>query len=72
MGSRFFFSILERNKISFTQIWGKEHTGRYWKRKLSKARRRCAKRLCKYGENDLGKVERGLREIESTCNWKNW
>ena len=37
------------------------HGGRFWKRKLSKARRRW---------NDEHK--RGLLGIERECNWKGW
>lgn len=53
-------------------MWIKPHAGRYIKRRLSKARRRAARRLCRYGENDLAKVERGLRAAESECDWKGW
>lgn len=49
--------------ITITQTWGsKSGNGRYWKRRLSKARRRYWKDTHK----------RGLMSIESTCNWKGW
>ena len=71
MGNRFVEDRLAKANISFSEMWGSEHEGRFWKRKLSKARRRAARRLCKYGEDDLRKVERGLEGIERMCNWKN-
>ena len=46
---------------SFTQRWGSVGEGRYWKRKLSKARR-------KWTDTH----QRGLKHIETICNWKNW
>jgi hypothetical protein len=72
MGNRFVEERLTRANISFSEMWGSEHEGRFWKRKLSKARRRASKRLCRYGEDDLSKVERGLPQIERICHWKNW
>jgi len=72
MGNRFVEDRLARAGISFSEMWASEHEGRFWKRKLSKARRRAGKRLCRYGEDDLRKVERGLVGIEGTANWKNW
>ena len=72
MGNRFIEQRLANAHVSFSEIWMRPHVGRFWKRKLSKARRRAARRLCKYGEDDLAKVERGLSGIEQTCNWKNW
>lgn len=72
MGNRFVEQRLARARISFSEMWGSEHEGRFWKRKLSKARRRVGKRLCRYGEDDLRRIERGLEAIERICNWKNW
>jgi len=72
MGRRFIEARLEKANISFSEMWSSEHEGRYWKRRLSKTRRRAAKRLCKFGEDDLRRVERGLESIERECNWKNW
>jgi len=72
MGNRFVEDRLACAGISFSEMWSSEHEGRFWKRKLSKARRRAGKRLCRYGEDDLRKVERGLVGIEGTVNWKNW
>ena len=65
MGNRY-FSELPRY-VHFTQTWGnKRGMGRYWKRQLSKARRRASK-----AEIDGRKV-RGLAGIESEVNWKGW
>ena len=64
MGNRFWQARLDKAHVSFSEMWGSEHDGRFWKRKLSKARRKAAKRLCRYGEDDLRKVERGLDGIE--------
>ena len=72
MGNRFVEERLARANISFSEMWSCEHEGRFWKRKLSKARRRAAKRLCRYGEDDLRKVERGLAQIEREVNYKGW
>ena len=72
MGNRFIEDRLNKAQASFSEMWSSEHEGRFWKRKLSKARRRAGKRLCRYGEDNLEKTERGLSGIESTCNWKNW
>ena len=72
MGRRFVDDRLEKANISFSEMWSGVGEGRFWKRKLSKARRRAAKRLCKIGEDDLRKVERGLPGIEREVNWKRW
>jgi len=72
MGRRFVEQRMEKAHVNFSALWMRSGNGRFWKRKLSKARRRVAKRLCRYGEDDLRKVERGLPGIEQTCNWKNW
>ena len=72
MGRRFINDRIAKANISFSEIWPSAHEGRYWKRKLSKARRKAAKRLCRYGEDDLAKVERGLAQIEREVNWKRW
>ena len=72
MGNRFFQDRMAKANVSFSEMWGSAHEGRFWKRKLSKARRRAGKRLCRYGEDDLKMVERGVTQYESTCNYKNW
>lgn len=65
MGRRYFKKLPWY--VSFTQTWGnKRGMGRFWKRQLSKARRRYAKNLLKYGR---GKEPVGL---ESEVNWKGW
>ncbi len=72
MGQRFFEDRMNKAGVTFSEMWSKAHEGRFWKRQLSKARRKAAKRLCRYGEDDLAKVERGLAGIEGECNWKRW
>ncbi len=42
--------------------WGSRGEGRYWKRQLSKARRKAWK---------IGN-ERSRVKYERICNWKNW
>jgi len=46
--------------------WPNPHIGRYWKRQLSKARRRFAKQMLLWG--------RGKEPLhyERECNWKTW
>lgn len=48
--------------VNFTGRWGSRGEGRYWKRQLSKARRRA----WKYGH------EGALIKYGRICNWKNW
>jgi hypothetical protein len=48
--------------ISFSQTWGGRGQGRYWKRLLSKIRRRAWR----------DPHRRGLAGIESRVNWKDW
>ena len=52
--------------VRFTHIWPHEGFGKYWKRKLNKARRKYAKDLLKFG--------RGKEpvDLESEVNWKLW
>lgn len=58
----------KNHAIFFMQIWPGRKQGRYWKQKLSKARRRAWKE-----EVFFGRVNpRGLRRIETECNWKTW
>jgi len=74
MGSRFYHDRLVKAGIqhrrSMSSMWIKPHAGRYIKRRLSKARRRAARRLCRYGDDNLQRVERGLRRANTECNWK--
>ena len=42
--------------------WNSRGQGRYWKRRLSKARRKAWR----------DSHRRGLVGIERECNWKNW
>lgn len=70
MGNRYFAELPDH--VRFTQTWGnKPGLGRYWKRLLSKGRRRFAKRLCREGERAYGHM-RGLPGIEREVNWKTW
>ena len=48
--------------VTFTGRWGSRGEGRYWKRGLSKARRRAWR----------DPHQRGLLHYERECNWKNW
>jgi len=48
--------------LSFTQVWSGRGIGRWWKRRLSKVRRRAWR----------DPHQRGLAGIESTVNWKDW
>jgi len=54
--------------VHFMQIWPGRHQGRYWKRQLSKARRRAWKEEVFLGRGN----PRGLAAIERECNWKTW
>lgn len=66
MGTRYFDELAKRH-ITFMETWGnKIGIGRYYKRRLSKARRRYAKDLIKFGR---GKEPTGL---ESEINWRGW
>lgn len=66
MGTRY-FDELEKRHITFMETWGnKRGHGRYYKHRLSKARRRYAKDLIKFGR---GKEPTGL---ESEINWRGW
>jgi hypothetical protein len=48
--------------IKDENTWKRQGVGRYWKRRLSKVRRRAWRDTHK----------RGLAQIESTVNWKDW
>ena len=74
MGNRFYKDRLVnagiQHRRSMSSMWLRPHMGRFHKRRLSKARRRAGRLLCRYGENNLQHVERGLRNAETECNWK--
>jgi len=55
-----------RNTPFWPCQWGRPGTGRWWKRQLSKARRRYARALLAQG--------RGKEPVryERECNWKLW
>jgi len=66
MGERY-FNTYKPSHVSFTQTWGnKPRLGRWFKRRLSKARRRYIKQLLWYGR---GKEP---TSIESEVSWKGW
>ena len=48
--------------LGYGNIWNGRKQGRFWKRCLSKARRRAWK----------DSHQRGLKHYESQCNWKCW
>jgi hypothetical protein len=70
MGNRFFCSRIP-SWGTFSQLWPSAHTGRYWKRQLSKARRRFGKQLCRDGDVAYSHM-RGLKFYERIVNWKTW
>ena len=49
-------------EINLFKMWPNEGIGRYWKRRLSKARRRAWR----------DEHERGLAGTESTVNYRTW
>jgi len=53
---------MEKAGVSFTEMWVHPHIGRFYKRKLSKARRRAWKE----------KSDAHLVHWESVCDEKNW
>ncbi len=52
--------------VSFSQKWASERMGRYYKRRLSKARRKYAK------EQLAGRRGKEPVGIERECNYKGW
>lgn len=57
--------------VTFGCVWNSRHEGRYWKRQLSKSRRRAWKQ----GRLERGEtcgLYRGSKSYESTCNYKGW
>lgn len=62
MGNRFVIDRMEKAHVHFTRMWVHPHIGRFYKRKLSKARRRAWKE----------KSDKHLVNWESECNWKGW
>lgn len=52
--------------VSMTERWPGPGVGRYWKRKLSKARRKHAK------EQLNGRRGKEPTAIESEVNWRTW
>ena len=62
MGNRFVIDRMEKAGVSFTEMWVHPHIGRFYKRKLSKARRRAWKE----------KSDAHLVHWESVCDEKNW
>ena len=65
MGNRYISEL--PGYVRITQTWGnKAGLGRWWKRLLSKARRRAARAEIN------GKRARGLAGKESEVNWRGW
>ena len=56
--------------VHFGQIWNTPGAGRYWKRQLSKARRRNHKQGRPERGEDAG--YRGYHAYQSECNHKSW
>lgn len=65
MGNRFFNSRGDWY-VSFSEKWGKPGQGKYWKKKLNKARRKKAKLECRGIRGKSNKV------LESLVNYKMW
>ena len=55
------------HKPTFSEMWPSVGTGRYWKRRLSKARRRAWKQ-----GRDLWSPYRGQLGVEGEVNWRTW
>lgn len=53
-------------KPSFSETWNSRGEGRYWKRQLSKARRRFSKMLIYFGKG------KSPSHYESEVNWRGW
>lgn len=70
MGNRFFTNRIYPGR-TFSSVWPAEHIGRYWKRQLSKARRRFAKQICRDGERAYCHMQ-GLIRYETEVNYKTW
>ena len=56
----------------YQQVWGKEGRGRYYKRALSKARRRHSRELIQrqFWLDGVQPHPRTPHRYESFCNWK--
>jgi hypothetical protein len=66
MGRRY-FDEYKPAWVTFSETWGNvPHIGRWYKRRLSKARRRYVRDLLRFGR---AKEPTG---IESEVNWKGW
>ena len=73
MGNRYFDTLPEH--IDPNAIWGKAGLGRWYKRRLSKLRRRFARSLCRDADADRAysprvRGDHGLVTLESGCNRK--
>ncbi len=62
MGNRFVLDRANKANASCFEMWSKAREGRFYKRKLSKARRRAWKE----------RSDTHLTHWESVCNNKNW
>ena len=69
MGTRAWLETKERYPwLKRSDRWPKKGLGRYWKRRLSKARRKYAKAVL----TQTTPHERGLADLESTVSWRSW
>ena len=67
MGNRRYEMLKEKYPwVRYGMIWNGRGIGRYWKRQLSKARRRHIKAILMGQEHP-----RIPKRYESECNWKN-
>ena len=64
MGRRFVIERMEKAGVHFTRMWVGLHQGKYWKRQLSKARRRAWKQDGLEGQPD--------NKYETFCEYKGW
>ncbi len=57
--------------VGFGNLWNTPGIGRYWKRQLSKARRRAWRQGRADRGEDIGGY-RGQHAYETECNYKSW
>jgi hypothetical protein len=64
MGNRFVKDRIKKAGVTFSQMWVAAHMGRYWKRAMSKARRRAWKQR--------GIEGTPVNRYENDCAYKGW
>jgi len=64
MGNRFVLDRANRANAKWYNIWAGLHQGKYWKRQMSKARRRAWKQDGLEGKPD--------NKYETFCEYKGW